>query len=92
METQNGTGEGVQIVLGATAQEKLRQMIAAIERLEEEKAQLAADIKERYAEAKVLGYDTKALRRVIRDRKRDRQEREQEEQIVDLYRHAVGDA
>jgi uncharacterized protein (UPF0335 family) len=79
------------VSLTQTAQEKLRRMIAAIEKLEEEKAQIAADIKECYAEAKALGYDTKVLRRVIRERKQDRNEREEQEQVRDIYMHALGE-
>lgn len=77
--------------LTQTAQEKLRQLVARIERLEEEKKSIADDIKETYAEAKSTGLDTKVLRQVIRIRKQDRQEREEQEQVRDLYLHALGE-
>lgn len=77
--------------LTQTAQEKLRQLVARIEKLEEEKKSIADDIKETYAEAKGTGYDTKVLRQVIRFRKQDRQEREEQEQVRDLYLHALGE-
>jgi len=77
--------------LTQTAQEKLRQLVARIERLEEEKKSIADDIKETYAEAKSTGLDAKVLRQVIRIRKQDRQEREEQEQVRDLYRHALGE-
>jgi len=77
--------------LTSTAQEKLRQLVARIEKLEEEKKSIADDIKETYGEAKSMGYDTKVLRKVIRLRKQDRQEREEQEQIMDLYLLALGE-
>ena len=77
--------------LTTTAQEKLRQMVARIEKLEEEKKSIADDIKETYGEAKGMGFDTKVLRQVIRFRKQDRTEREEQEQVRDLYLHALGE-
>ncbi len=77
--------------LTQTAQEKLRQLVARIEKLEEEKKGIADDVKESYAEAKAMGFDTKVLRQVIRLRKQDRQEREEQEQVRDLYLHALGE-
>ena len=77
--------------LTQTAQEKLRQLVARIEKLEEEKKGIGDDVKESYAEAKAMGFDTKVLRQVIRLRKQDRQEREEQEQVRDLYLHALGE-
>lgn len=77
--------------LTEAAREKLLQTVQRIERLEEEKAEIAGQIKEVYAEAKALGYDTKALRQVIKIRKQDRQEREEMEMVLDTYLHAVGE-
>lgn len=77
--------------LTQTAQEKLRQLVARIEKLEEEKKGIADDVKESYAEAKAMGFDTKVLRQVIKLRKQDRQEREEQEQVRDLYLHALGE-
>jgi uncharacterized protein (UPF0335 family) len=77
--------------LTQTAQEKLRQLVARIEKLEEEKKGIGDDVKESYAEAKAMGFDTKVLRQVIRLRKQDRQEREDQEQVRDLYLHALGE-
>ncbi len=73
------------------AREKLKQFVQRIERLEEDRAGVAADIKDVYAEAKALGYDVKALRQVIRLRKQDRQEREELEAMLDLYLLALGE-
>jgi uncharacterized protein (UPF0335 family) len=77
--------------LTQTAQEKLRQLVARIEKLEEEKKSIADDVKETYAEAKSMGFDAKVLRQVIKIRKQDRQEREEQEQVRDLYLHALGE-
>jgi uncharacterized protein (UPF0335 family) len=72
--------------------EKLRQTVAKIERLEEEKKEVAEQIKDVYAEAKALGFDTKALRSVIRLRKIERAEREEQEMILETYLIALGEA
>lgn len=75
---------------GGVAHDQLRSIVERIERLEEEKAALANDIKEVYAEAKGNGFDTKILRTVIRLRKQDKAERQEQEAILDLYLHALG--
>ena len=72
------------------AREQLRGYVTRIEKLEEEKAALGEDHKQVYAEAKALGYDTKALRAVIRIRKQDQNERREQEAVLDLYLHALG--
>ncbi|MFZ4070703.1 MAG: DUF2312 domain-containing protein [Caulobacterales bacterium] len=77
--------------LTQSGREKLKQLVASIERLEEEKRGLAADIKDVYSEAKALGYDTKVLRKVISLRRQDRRERAEQEQVMDLYLAALGD-
>jgi uncharacterized protein (UPF0335 family) len=77
--------------LNETSREKLRQTVERIERLEEEKAEVAAQIKEVYSEAKAFGYDTKVLRNVVKLRKKDRQEREEEESLLDVYMSALGE-
>ena len=77
--------------LTQSARERLTQIIQRIERVESEKADLATDLKEIYADAKSTGFDTKAIRKVIALRKLDRQEREEMEAIVDLYLHAIGE-
>jgi uncharacterized protein (UPF0335 family) len=77
--------------LTETAREKLKQVVSKIERLEEEKKEVGGQIKDVYAEAKSMGYDTKALRGVIRFRKQDRQEREEQQSILDTYLLALGE-
>lgn len=72
------------------AQGQLRSLIERIERLEEEKKAIAADIKEIYGEAKSNGFDTKIMRKVVSLRKKDSAERQEEEAILDLYLSALG--
>ena len=72
------------------AAEELRQFIERIERLEEEKAAISADIKEIMAEAKGRGYDTKVIRQIVRIRKQDANERAEQEAVLDLYMQALG--
>jgi uncharacterized protein (UPF0335 family) len=77
-------------VLNATAQTRLKTIIERIERLEEDKAAVANDIKEVFAEAKGEGFDVKILRKVVRLRKQDKAKRLEEEAILDLYLSAIG--
>jgi len=72
------------------AQGQLRAIVERIERLEEEKKTIAADIKEVYAEAKGNGFDTRILRKVISIRKKDADERQEEEAMLDVYLAALG--
>ena len=78
-------------VLNASAQGRLRTIIERIERLEEDKAAVMADMKEVFAEAKGEGYDVKILRKVIRIRKQDKAKRQEEDAILDLYMSALGE-
>lgn len=75
--------------VGTTA-DRLRSFVDRIERLEEEKAGLADDIKDVYHEAKGEGFDVKVLRKVISLRKKDPQERAEEEELLELYLSALG--
>ncbi|MEO8666992.1 MAG: DUF2312 domain-containing protein [Bauldia sp.] len=74
----------------SVARDQLKSIVERIERLEEEKRALADDIKEVFAEAKGNGFDTKVLRTVIRLRKQDKNERQEQEALLDLYLHALG--
>ena len=78
-------------VLNSTAQTRLKTIIERIERLEEEKAGIANDIKEVFAEAKGEGFDVKILRKVVRIRKQDKAKRQEEEALLDLYLSAIGE-
>jgi uncharacterized protein (UPF0335 family) len=75
---------------GAVASRQLRSFVERIERLEEEKKGIADDIRDVFAEAKGQGFDTKVMRQVIRLRKKDAAERQEEEALLDLYLHALG--
>ena len=77
-------------VRGGVAAGQIKSIIERVERLEEEKAALAGDIREIYAEAKSNGYDVKVLRQIVRIRKQDTAERQEMESILDLYLHALG--
>lgn len=85
--------DGSANVEGATtvAGDRLRSFIERVERLEEEKAAILNDTKEIYAEAKGEGYDVKILRQVVRIRKMDRAERQEQEAILELYLSALGE-
>ena len=72
------------------AADELRQFVERIERLEEEKAGTASDIKDVYAELKGRGFDTKAVREIIRMRKQDAAERQEREAILETYMSALG--
>lgn len=76
--------------LQASAQAQLRQYIEQIERLEEEKKAIAADIKEKFAEAKGQGFDVKAMRKILQMRKKSATERQEEEGVLEVYMHALG--
>lgn len=85
--------DGSAAIDGATtvAADRLRSFIERVERLEEEKAAIQNDTKEVYAEAKGEGYDVKILRQVIRIRKMDRADRQEQEALLDLYLSALGE-
>lgn len=74
----------------SVAQDQLRAFIERIERMEEEKAAIAADIKEIYAEAKGNGFDTRVIREIVRIRKQDASELQEHNAILDLYMSALG--
>jgi len=70
--------------------ERLRSLIERIERLEEERKSLAADIKDIYTEASSAGFDKRVLRRLIADRKREQADVEEEQTLLGLYRRNLG--
>jgi uncharacterized protein (UPF0335 family) len=78
-------------VLNQAAQSQLKSIVERVERLELERAEVAEQIKEVFAEAKGNGFDVKVLRKVIRLRKQDRAKRMEEEAILDLYLSAIGE-
>ena len=72
------------------AKDQLKAIIERIERLEEEKKATSDDIKDVYAEAKGNGFDTKALRTIVKMRKQDVDERREQEEVLETYMHALG--
>ncbi|HAU29017.1 MAG TPA: hypothetical protein DCW68_02765 [Rhodospirillaceae bacterium] len=70
--------------------ERLKSIIERIERLEEEKRGIASDIKDIYAEAKGVGYDTNIVRQIVRIRKMEQGERMEQEELIDVYMQALG--
>ena len=76
--------------VGGIAGDQLKSIIERIERLEEEKTALAADVRDIYAEAKGNGFDPKTIRQVIRLRKLDVSERDEQEYLLDTYKRALG--
>lgn len=75
---------------GNVAADRLRSLIERIERLEEEKKALSSDIKDIFAEAKSAGFDIKVIRQLIRIRKQEPAEVEEQETLLDVYRRALG--
>jgi uncharacterized protein (UPF0335 family) len=76
--------------LQAATQKQLRQFVEQIERLDEEKKAITDDIRDKYAEAKAVGFDIKALRQIVRLRKKSKTDRQEEEAILATYMHALG--
>ena len=76
--------------VGGIAADRLRSIIERIERLEEERKALADDIKDIFAEGKSAGFDVKVIRQIIRIRKQEPAEVEEQETLLDLYRRALG--
>ena len=78
------------VEVGGIAADRLRQFIERVERLEEEKAALAADVREVYAEAKAVGFDPKIMRQIVKLRKMDSADQQEMEALIDTYKHALG--
>ncbi|MEJ0019751.1 MAG: DUF2312 domain-containing protein [Acetobacteraceae bacterium] len=75
---------------GGIAADRLRSLVDRIERLEEERKALGGDIRDIYAEAKSAGFDVKVLRQLIRIRKQEPADVEEQETLLDVYRRALG--
>jgi uncharacterized protein (UPF0335 family) len=76
--------------VGGIAGDRLKSFVERIERLEEERRALGADIKEVYAEAKGTGFDPKIMRQLIRLRRLDKDDLDEQESLLDIYRRALG--
>ena len=75
---------------GGIAADQLRSLVERIERLDEERKAIAGDIRDVFAEGKAVGFDIRALRQVIRLRRLEKAERDEQEALLDLYKHALG--
>ena len=84
------TEDGQAAEVGGVTGQKLKAYIERVERLEEEKSELAEDIKEVYGEAKSNGFDVKTMRKLVRIRKMDLEKRREEEELLELYKAAIG--
>ena len=76
--------------IGGVSGQRLKSYLDRIDRLEEEKKGLADDIKDIYAEAKGVGFDTKTIRKLVKLRKMDTEKRREEDELLELYKAAVG--
>lgn len=82
--------ETAEIGHNVVAKDQIKSIIERVERQEEEKKTISDDIRDIYAEAKGNGYDVKALRTIVRMRKQDANERQEQETILETYMHALG--
>lgn len=76
--------------VGGVSGAKLKNFIERIERMEEEKAGVASDIRDTYAEAKAMGFDAKVMRNIVKIRKQDTEKRREHEELLELYKSALG--
>ncbi|MFP2873727.1 DUF2312 domain-containing protein [Acetobacter tropicalis] len=88
--THNEFSRGDDAAVGGIAADRLRSIIERVERLEEERKGLAGDIKDIFTEAKSAGFDVKVIRQIIRMRKQEPGELEEQETLLDVYRRALG--
>jgi len=79
----------VNVEVGGVAADRLRSLIERIERLEEEKKELQSDIRDIFAEAKSAGFDVKAMRTILKLRKMNAADRDEQEVVVETYRKAL---
>lgn len=85
-----GHNSGAKTRPSTVAADRLKSFIERIERLEEERKGITADIRDIYAEAKGVGFDTKTMRKIVQLRKIDSAEREEQESLLDVYKQALG--
>lgn len=90
MDAENFGDDDKAAAVGGIAADRLRSIIERVERLEEERKALAGDIKDIFTEAKSAGFDVKVIRQIIRLRKQEPAEVEEQETLLDIYRRALG--
>lgn len=89
-EDGRARSRGEEVANSGVAAEELKQFVERIERLDEEKAGIAGDIKDVFAELKGRGFDARAVRSILKIRKQDHAERQEQEAILELYLQALG--
>lgn len=89
IETSSMKIDAPQVVIGTDARKRLKQFVEQLERMGEEKAVIADEIREKFAEIKAEGFDVPAIRAILKMRKKDEQERQNEEMTLDTYWIAV---
>jgi uncharacterized protein (UPF0335 family) len=75
---------------GPISADRLKSFVERIEKLDEEKAAIASDIRDVFSEAKGVGYDVKTMRKIISIRKMDAADRDEQDALLDVYKHALG--
>lgn len=90
MEAGVGHNSGETQDTGGISGQRLKAYLDRIERLEEEKAGIAEDVKDIYAEAKATGFDVKTMRKLVRLRKMDAEKRREDDELLELYKAAIG--
>jgi uncharacterized protein (UPF0335 family) len=86
----DGSPVSKKVKAGPVSADRLKSFVERIEKLEEEKKAIGGDIRDVYSEAKGTGYDVKTMRKIISIRKQDAAERDEQEQLLDVYKHALG--
>jgi uncharacterized protein (UPF0335 family) len=86
----DGSAVSKKVKAGPVSADRLKSFVERIEKLEEERKAIGGDIRDVYTEAKGVGYDVKTMRKIISIRKMDAAERDEQEQLLDVYKHALG--
>lgn len=73
-----------------SVQQQLRQFIDQLERLDEEKKAISDDIRDKFQESKAIGFDPRIMKQILKLRRKNRDERQEEEALLDTYKHALG--
>ena len=86
----DGSPVSKKVKAGPVSADRLKSFVERIEKLEEERHAIGGDIRDVYSEAKGVGYDVKTMRKIISILKVDAAERDEQEQLLDVYKHALG--
>ena len=86
----DGSPVSKKVKAGPVSADRLKSFVERVEKLEEERKAISGDIRDVYSEAKGVGYDVKTMRKIISIRKVDAAERDEQEQLLDVYKHALG--